>query len=187
MKPLRLCLLLLPLVLGCGAPVPEPTGAEAPPIVSHFDPQTAGTIHGRVTWTGDVPQVAPFFVLSEEIKAKTYMPNVGTPAVDAGTRGVANAVVFLRGVELQKACPWNEPKVIVESRYRPGSPPPAGQRWPDRTVERSRLFLNAGVSIRGRPSLLRSYGFRRAVQSEPGSPWPVSSRLLAAELERSRA
>lgn len=65
-----------------------------------------------------MPLVAPFFVLSEEIKAKTYMPNVGAAAVDAGTRGVANAVVFLRGVDLQKARPWDHPRVTIEQRWQ---------------------------------------------------------------------
>src|SRR5262245_52067354 len=122
MKPLSACRLsvlwLLPVVLGCGTPAAEPSGAEPVHLVSHFDPQSAGTIRGRVSWTGDVPLVAPFFVVSEETKDKTYMPNANAPVVDAGTRGVANAVLFLRGVEAEKARPWDPPAVTVEQRWQ---------------------------------------------------------------------
>src|SRR5207253_9859395 len=40
------------------------------------------------------------------------------PAVDPATRGVAGAVLFLRGVEARHARPWDLPPVRLEHRDR---------------------------------------------------------------------
>src|SRR5262249_58121831 len=70
----RLWLPLLPLAaaLGCAEappqPAPEPSAAPAPASV--FDPSSAGTIRGRVTWEGPPPVVPPFEV-------RSYVPDGG--------------------------------------------------------------------------------------------------------------
>ena len=115
-------LLLVAAILGCSEREPEPAEAvrsSPSECGSHFDPATAGTIRGRVTWRGDIPTVPPFrtspilpggIVLSEG----PVRENPNAPIIDAKTRGVANAFVFLRGVDAQFARPWDLPPVRAE-------------------------------------------------------------------------
>ena len=101
-------LALLPLgVYGCDEEGPVLSLKEiAPPDVaigSAFDPDATGTIHGRVTWAGAIPQVQPFRAPvssgSDQAGGTVYSwPNPHAPSIDPATRGVADAVVFLRGV-----------------------------------------------------------------------------------------
>ena len=89
-------------------------GAELP---SHFDPATAETITGRVTWTGDIPEVAPFrswVHLTPQGGDKLVRENPHAPRIDPMTKGVDNAVVFLRGVLPAESRPWDHPPVRVE-------------------------------------------------------------------------
>src|SRR5205823_2603426 len=101
-------LLLLSAALGCGETAPRGSEPPADPAASRFDPATAGTIQGRVTWQGMVPRVAPSQIWTDPAPAggpRRFEPNVNAPAVDEATRGVANAVVFLRGVDPAQARP----------------------------------------------------------------------------------
>ncbi len=89
-------------------------GAELP---SHFDPATAETITGRVTWTGDIPEVAPFrswVHLTPQGGDKLVRENPHAPRIDPMTKGAGNAVVFLRGVLPAESRPWDHPPVRVE-------------------------------------------------------------------------
>jgi hypothetical protein len=118
---------LLSLSLGCrAANLPE---AEVPPsqpeqAASRFDPRTAGTIQGCVTWQGDLPTVAPYQArinLSADgvTHERLVRENPNAPHIDGGTRGVGGAVVFLRGVDPQAARPWDHPPVRIEQQgYR---------------------------------------------------------------------
>jgi hypothetical protein len=101
-------LLALALLAGC---VDDPPAAP---------PAPAGTIRGRVTWTGDVPAVPPFRGWTDVGLEKTpprrqVHPNPNAPAVGAGG-GIGNAVVFLRGVDVRRARPWDLPPVRVLQR-----------------------------------------------------------------------
>jgi hypothetical protein len=84
-----------------------------------FDPATAGTIQGRVCWEGDFPTV-PLLrgwtdVAPETGPARFHVQaNPNAPAIDPRTRGMGNAVVFLRGVDPGRAKPWDLPRVVVE-------------------------------------------------------------------------
>jgi hypothetical protein len=106
----------LPVYFGADqTPAPPATAAVV------FDPATAGSITGRVTWDGAVPQVAPFRApvspLSEQpIGPKLLWPNPHAPAVDAEGGGIGGAVVFLRGVDPARARPWNHAPVCVAVR-----------------------------------------------------------------------
>jgi hypothetical protein len=111
------------LLTGCDEdPLPAPPPAR--PLAeegSQFDPATAGLIRGRVTWDGELPAAPPYHApvspLSEQAggpKRIWFNPNV--PAVDPATRGVAHAVVFLRGVDPRRSRPWDHPPVRVELR-----------------------------------------------------------------------
>jgi hypothetical protein len=112
-------------VAGCGkAQSQAPKEAPAPVAAgSEHDPATIGTILGRVAWEGEVPSVPPYEVrayipVGGPGQPRLLTPNPNAPAVDAQTRGVAGAVVFLRGVPAAKARPWHHAPVRVEQRDR---------------------------------------------------------------------
>lgn len=119
------CLALLGMTVlsGCDdstAP-PGPPAESAIEIGSDFDAATAGTIHGRVTWQGTIPQVpeyrAPVSPGSEHAgQPRRFWPNPNVPRIDPKTKAVAGAVVFLRGVDPRRARPWDHPSVRVELR-----------------------------------------------------------------------
>jgi hypothetical protein len=119
--------LVLPLAaFGCGESEPQSTGhVNAPPrpAASAFDPETAGTVTGRVTWTGPLPNVPPFEVRAFIPAGKPGQPrlireNPNAPSIDPSGRGVGSAVVYLRGVPAEKARPWDHAPVRVEQRDR---------------------------------------------------------------------
>jgi hypothetical protein len=116
-------LFLLPLVLGCGQARTQPSTPDSPPVPHHFDEPSAGTIRGQITWKGEIPVVKPLFVrtLADSplpIREQRQRPNPNAPLIDGTTRGVGNAVVFLRGVDPQRARPWSQPPVRIEIRQR---------------------------------------------------------------------
>lgn len=106
---------------GCGnrhSEVPAATRPTLQETVAAFDARTAGTISGRVTWEGDIPNVPPFEVWShawagDTVRTPLTPKNPNAPAIDARSRGVAGAVVFLRGVEPRKARPWDHAAVHI--------------------------------------------------------------------------
>lgn len=110
------------LLSGCGTTEPEPSPQPVDsrmPSAAYFDATTAGTIEGRVVWEGPVPEVAPFEVVPIVegiglIQEQTIQRNPNRPIIDPKTRGVRNAIVFLRGVDLQRARPWDHPPVRIE-------------------------------------------------------------------------
>jgi hypothetical protein len=112
--------------LGCDSPPPHhPQLEKAFPISigSQFDPSLGSTICGRVIWEEDIPVIPSFEVWSIQLsldgtREKRLEPNPNAPAVDAKTRGIANAVVFLREVDLLKSKPWDHLPVRVEMRDR---------------------------------------------------------------------
>jgi hypothetical protein len=91
-------------------------------VAQDFDASTAGSIRGRVVWKGDLPVVvtfhAPTGAGAEAVAQRVWSdwPNPHAPAVDRATNGIANAVVFLRGVNPRQARPWDLPPVVVEQR-----------------------------------------------------------------------
>lgn len=118
--PLCLGLLACGVCPGC-AEAPTPVEQAAPVEVgAHFDPTTAGHVRGQVTWSGPVPDV-PSFSHSVSVpdgspRSSQSYPNPHTPRVDSRTRGVANAVVFLRDIDARRSRPWDHPAVLVEQR-----------------------------------------------------------------------
>jgi hypothetical protein len=88
-----------------------------------FDRSKAGTIRGQVTWHGEIPSIPPFQVRSNWPLGTIGPPgqvreNPHVPRIDSHSRGVADAVVFLRGVDPARARPWDLPPVRVEMRGR---------------------------------------------------------------------
>jgi len=111
-------------ILGCGD-VPSHLQAESPNHAEEagadFDPVTAGTIRGRVIWYGEMPAVPPFEVLpnplaGEVLQKKQLRPNPNAPVIEARTKGVDSAVVFLRGIDPRRGKRWDHRPVRVELR-----------------------------------------------------------------------
>jgi hypothetical protein len=102
--------------------VPPAAPAEAAVEIGRdFDAATAGTIQGQVTWRGAIPKVpsyrAPVSPGNEHAGgARHQWPNPNVPCIDAATKGVAGAVVFLRGIDPRRSAPWHHPPVRVELR-----------------------------------------------------------------------
>lgn len=123
-------LVLLALTAGCEGEAsfespPAATGelepAPSPPAASTFDPASCGRITGRVSWAGQLP-AAPPFIYGVPKPAGGFdirlIPNPNRPDIDAKSRAVAGAMVFLRGVNPTAAKPWVLPPVTVELKDR---------------------------------------------------------------------
>src|SRR5262249_31423550 len=99
-------------------------GADVPvPLAANFDAATAVTIRGQVVWEGPVPtppalEVWSLVVSAAGTREKWCAPNPNAPVVDAATRGVVNAVIWLRGVDPDRSKPWGHLPVRVEQRGR---------------------------------------------------------------------
>src|ERR1700722_12813447 len=104
----RIWLIGLALVCGCGElPAPPAQEAASTPAVSpSFDPANTGTIAGRVVWDGDVPTLEPVVMKVNAYHNCLHKHPVTCvpphqPKVHQG--GVADVVVFLRGVDGTRA------------------------------------------------------------------------------------
>lgn len=109
---------------GCDEPLSLPLQTTEPVaeiLGTTFDAEAAGNVTGQVTWSGPVPAVPPFKApLSTGTEGRDRLlrswANPHAPAVDPASRGVAGAVVFLRGVEPGVARPWDLPLVQIEMK-----------------------------------------------------------------------
>jgi hypothetical protein len=117
--------LLLTTAVGCDSsrPLDEPEPERPREALSEdFDPVESATLEGQVTWEGDLPVVDPFrarvfLPLGAEARVeKLQQENPNRPTIDGRTRGVGNAVVFLRGVDPKQAKPWDQPPVVIDLR-----------------------------------------------------------------------
>ncbi len=127
-RPLH-CLALLGAVIAAGCesenlPTDDSPTPAAPSLVSgtNFDPRSSGTVTGFVTWNGPIPTVAP---ASQAIPRPDGsgldtrpVPMANAPHIDRNSRGVEGVVVYLRGVNVAAAKPWDLPPVAVEFRDR---------------------------------------------------------------------
>jgi hypothetical protein len=108
---------------GCNDPIPaipSPPPAPSSELGGHFDPSTAGSIVGQVTWTGNVPTSSSFELFpvpgaGEILGHKQVRPNPNLPRIGAAG-GVANAVVHLRQIGPEDGKLWDLPPVSVETR-----------------------------------------------------------------------
>jgi hypothetical protein len=108
---------------GCddGTAPPESPAESAVEMGRDFDAATAGTIRGQVIWHGAIPEVpeyrAPVSPGAEQAgKPRRFWPNPNVPRIDPVSKGVAGAVMFLRGVDPRRARLWDHPPVRVELR-----------------------------------------------------------------------
>jgi len=94
--------------------IKEPVPAAAD-LASAHDPSRCGSVHGRVVWVGERPnvpaiEVPPTPVLPPGVRE---VPNPNAPRISA-SGGVADAVVSLHGIDLSRSKPWTLPPVTVE-------------------------------------------------------------------------
>lgn len=105
------------------AATPAVVPSEPDMLGEAFDPRTAATLRGRVVWSGELPRVPPFTIQfngdsSPVLRESITRLNPNSPVIDPQGRGVSGAVVFLRGVDLKRSRPWDQPPVDVEIRGR---------------------------------------------------------------------
>ena len=118
----RDCWLLVLLAAGCGRAAAlhhEPPATPEPVArVSKFNVDDCGTIQGKVTWNGPVPVVAPLAgnvpTNSQGAFEHIRKPNPNRPLIDDATKGVADVVVFLRGVDSERSRPHDLRQVAIE-------------------------------------------------------------------------
>jgi hypothetical protein len=107
---------------GCGTEPPAVANTHEPDTrPALYDPSRCGRVEGRVTWAGPILELPPFLFgipKNDGSFEMRMMPNPNRPEVDPDSRGVGNAVVFLRGVDLIAAKPWDLPPVQVEMTDR---------------------------------------------------------------------
>jgi hypothetical protein len=94
-------------------PIREP----APPVAlgTEFDKTHCGAVRGMVEWSGSVPAAEPIRLINVHIPpAETRtVPNPNAPRIHAGR--LADAVVYLVGVDPRRSAPWQPDPVCVEA------------------------------------------------------------------------
>lgn len=116
----RLFPLLAILAAGCDGEAASPMQptSEPPPIAigTEFNPATAGTVTGRVTWKGPLPLVPEFphhVPQPDGSYAFRTAENPNRPQINPKNRAVAGVVVRLEGIDPKVARPWDLPPVSV--------------------------------------------------------------------------
>jgi hypothetical protein len=121
-KSIRIVLIWLPLLhAGCSSDLPAFDAADAAEpanLGSEFDPARSGGVTGRVTWTGPIPNPPGFLYGVPRTSGPGFefrtAENPNRPRIDPRSRGVAGAVVYLRGVKAAAARSWDLDPVAVE-------------------------------------------------------------------------
>jgi hypothetical protein len=107
---------LLPAVVaGCAeTTAPAAAGKHAIPA---FD--AAASIEGQVVWAGKLPAVERFpHPIAGDLGEHNgpLRRNPFAPVIDRASRAVSDVVVYLRGVDVERARPWDHPPVRIEQR-----------------------------------------------------------------------
>jgi len=115
-----IAILVMGFLHGCqhGETPTVPAGTAPEARGPEFDASHSGTIRGRVTWDGAVPEVPDYTVPPLQFglagpRERLRWPHPHAPRVAPGG-GVGNAVVFLRGVDPTRARPWDLPPAGIE-------------------------------------------------------------------------
>lgn len=122
----RILILSAILLAGCTyAPDPPapPRGEAELTLGQAFDRGMTGTITGHVIWDGEALAAKELVVRSIAYNPRLFerpacftTPNF--PGIDAKTKGVANAVVYLKSIDPRRSRPWDHANVRVEFRDR---------------------------------------------------------------------
>jgi hypothetical protein len=111
-----------PLILLCGCNDARPQGTQtssSTEIAASFRADETGAIEGRVTWDGPIPDVPVFKIHGNHNDGKEHLTNLvrknpNDPVIDPATKGVNQAVVFLRGIDPAKAKPWDHLPIVID-------------------------------------------------------------------------
>ncbi len=119
MPRILLAMFVLLCALGCdGLTYTRPERPQEPQreFGTQFDPAKCGTLSGTVTWVGNMPIVKPvtFAKLGANGLQTIELLNPNRPVIDAVSRGVSSAVVYLTGIDVSRAKPWSASDVSVE-------------------------------------------------------------------------
>lgn len=119
----RCCPIFVVIILsGCGIDpddVDLPIAKETPsaPIGRSFDSTITGTITGQVTWSDRLPTVAPIdykLPKPDGVGFETHLTaNPNRPKINASTRAIGDAVVYLRNIDLSASRIWDLKPVNV--------------------------------------------------------------------------
>jgi hypothetical protein len=111
----RFFLLLLVVLVGCDEPVAfSPPRPLVEPVVtgSRYDPQRDGQLVGVVRWRGSAPHETVLESVDQPLDfaslPKRPRKNPNRLEIDPRSGGLAGAFVWLEGVDLAKARPWEE-------------------------------------------------------------------------------
>ena len=108
--------------IGCTRPLQDLTPPERPePRVTVFGGMSfGGRIVGRVTWPGAVLDAKPIqgLIATPDGLRWGEQPNHLTPTIDPVSKGLANAVVYLKSVDPKLAKPWPFEPLTIETRGR---------------------------------------------------------------------
>jgi hypothetical protein len=118
-------------LLGLGGCAKEPDGAPEEPAAAApaqagplFDAAAAGSIEGRVTWDGPLPDVPTLVAMhAPDVpppsgKLLTHEQNPFRPVLAADGVGLCEVVVYLRGVDARRARAWPHGPVRIEQARR---------------------------------------------------------------------
>lgn len=100
---------------------PETPEPQLPASASAFDPANCGQVTGQVVWPGPLASADDFIYGIPDGSGSfntRMMSNPNRPRINAKSRAVAGAVVFLRGIDPSKAKPWDLPPAKVEMKDR---------------------------------------------------------------------
>lgn len=83
------------------------------------DPSRCGSLVCQVNWVGEVPAVKPLSLFQAKVRpgGLIELPNPNAPRVGKNG-GLADVIVFLRGIDLKQSRPWDLPAVQVEATER---------------------------------------------------------------------
>ncbi|GIW79113.1 MAG: hypothetical protein KatS3mg105_0920 [Gemmatales bacterium] len=106
-------------LIACSDPQPD---VDSTRLDSSTKPKIAEqrvVLRGRVTWEGPLPDIAVLDIRATPLapaplRVRLQVPNPNAPAIDPKSRGIQNAVVFLRHVDPDRCRPWHHPPVRIE-------------------------------------------------------------------------
>ena len=113
--------LLLFACVGCTRPLqdntPTPPISNLPVFSADLPP---GRIAGRVVWPGEIPEAKPIsgLITTRDGLRWGEMPNHLAPRIDPETKGLADAVVYLKSVDPKLSKPWPYDPLRIEQRDR---------------------------------------------------------------------
>ena len=119
---MRVMLFLATFAAGCDSAtvIPRPGDAVPPPrpeLATAHDPADCGSVSGRVTFVGPIPEVPPLLGALPDGDGYAWVnkPNPFTPRISQ-SGGLANVLVWLDGIDPAKSKPWPSSGVSLEIR-----------------------------------------------------------------------